>query len=340
MKRRIIYGTLAAFSVIGLALGIYLYQMYDSVKDTVAAIYEPLEPPALADDPRATASAAEEEQTDELIETVNGAEPGLIDPAAVRGSALTAGPVDLANKEPFTLLIMGVDERMGDHGRSDTIIVLAVNPAQNAVLMFNIPRDTRTELIGRGTQDKINHAYAFGGTRMAVDTVSDFLGVPINYYVKVNMEGLVQIIDILGGVKIDNPFTFRYEGVTYTEGPLSLNGRDAMMYTRMRYDDPRGDFGRNARQQLVLSDLIDRAKRISTVTKIPDILQEVEENTRTNLTLDDMTDIYTHYRHQARDIYKDEIKGSGKHIDGIYYYIVDQAERDRMRSKLAAHLQP
>ena len=340
MKRRIIYGTLAAFSVIGLAVGIYLFQMYDSVKDTVAAIYEPLEPPALADDPRATASAAEDESADDIVETVNQVEPGLIDPASVQGNALVHGPVDLKNKEPFTLLIMGVDERMGDRGRSDTIIVLGVNPAQNSVLMFNIPRDTRTELIGRGTEDKINHAYAFGGTRMAIDTVSDFLGVPINYYVKVNMEGLVQIIDILGGVQIDNPFEFRFERVTYPEGLIQLNGRDAMMYTRMRYDDPRGDFGRNVRQQLVLSDLIERAKRISTVTKIPDILKGVEDNTRTNLTMDDIMDIYNNYRKQARDIYKDEIKGSGKHMDGIYYYIVEETERQRMHDKLAAHLQP
>jgi polyisoprenyl-teichoic acid--peptidoglycan teichoic acid transferase len=83
--------------------------------------------------------------------------------------------VTLEQKDPFSVLMLGVDERPGDRGRSDTIIVLTINPEMNSVKMLSIPRDTRTEIVGRGTQDKINHAYAFGGVEMSMDTVEDFL---------------------------------------------------------------------------------------------------------------------------------------------------------------------
>ncbi|MFP3489657.1 LCP family protein, partial [Staphylococcus sp. SIMBA_130] len=88
----------------------------------------------------------------------------------------------------ISILLMGVDERENDQGRSDTMIMITVNPNDNSMMMFNIPRDTRTEIIGRGTVEKMNHAYAYGGVEMAMDTVENFLDVPIDYYFKVNME--------------------------------------------------------------------------------------------------------------------------------------------------------
>ncbi|MCZ4136008.1 hypothetical protein BZG24_29500, partial [Escherichia coli] len=117
-------------------------------------------------------------------------------------------PVDLNSKEPFNALILGVDERPNDSGRSDTIIVLSVNPAKHKALLFNIPRDTRTEIVGHGTEDKINHAYAFGGVDMSIRTIEQFLGIPIHYYMKVDMEGFARIIDLVGGVDVNNPFAF------------------------------------------------------------------------------------------------------------------------------------
>lgn len=90
-------------------------------------------------------------------------------------------PITLEQKDPFSVLILGVDEREGDSGRSDTMIVLAVNPEKNSIKMLSIPRDTRTEIIGKGMDDKINHAYAFGKVPMAIDTVEDFLDIPLLY---------------------------------------------------------------------------------------------------------------------------------------------------------------
>ncbi|WP_218197334.1 LCP family protein, partial [Pseudomonas sp. 2995-1] len=81
--------------------------------------------------------------------------------------------VDIEQSEPLSFLIMGVDARSSDRGRTDTLMVITVNPADNSMKMMSIPRDTRTEIIGRGFDDKINHAYAFGGADMAVSTVEN-----------------------------------------------------------------------------------------------------------------------------------------------------------------------
>src|SRR5690606_29205840 len=104
--------------------------------------------------------------------------------------------------------------------------------------MVSIPRDTRTEIIGKGFQDKINHAYAFGGPEMAIDTVENFLDIPIDYFVQVNMESFKDIVDAVGGVTVNNSFSFNAGGYTFNEGQISLNGAEALAYSRMRYEDP------------------------------------------------------------------------------------------------------
>lgn len=128
--------------------------------------------------------------------------------------------LNLGSKEPFSVLMLGVDERDGDSGRSDTMIVLTVNPDKKSVKMLSIPRDTRTEIVGHGTTDKINHAYAFGGVAMSMDTVENFLDIPIDYFMQINMEGFKDIVDSVGGVTVDNDLDFTYEGVHFAKGRL------------------------------------------------------------------------------------------------------------------------
>jgi polyisoprenyl-teichoic acid--peptidoglycan teichoic acid transferase len=89
--------------------------------------------------------------------------------------------------KPLSILLMGVDERPGDKGRSDTLIAMTLNPKKKTMQLVSIPRDTRTEIIGRGTTDKINAAYAYGGPKMAIETVENFTGVKMDYYIRVNM---------------------------------------------------------------------------------------------------------------------------------------------------------
>src|SRR3954462_3815143 len=159
--------------------------------------------------------------------------------------------ITLTKQDPFSILMLGVDEREGDSGRSDTMIVLTVNPNKNSIKMLSIPRDTRTKIIGRGTVDKINHAYAFGGEEMSMATVESLLDIPIDYYIKVNMEGFKDIVDAVGGIQVNNDLDFKQDGHHFTVGQINLNGDQALSFVRMRYEDPNGDFGRQERQRQV-----------------------------------------------------------------------------------------
>lgn len=247
--------------------------------------------------------------------------------------------IDLEKNQPLSFLLLGVDERNGDRGRSDTIVVVTVNPKTNSMIMFNIPRDTRTEIVGRDTDDKINHAYAFGGVPMAMDTVEHFLGIPIDYYVKVDMEAFKEIVDALGGVTVTNAFTFSSGGHQFAEGPITLNGEAALAYSRMRYEDPKGDLGRNIRQQQIIKAIIKKGASFQTVTKFGNILNSLEENVKTNLTFDEMKKIQKHYRGAAENTESFEIKGSGTRINNIYYYIVTEDERNTISARLKEHLE-
>lgn len=247
--------------------------------------------------------------------------------------------IDLDKKQPLSFLLLGVDERKNDKGRSDTIVVVTVNPKKKSMIMFNIPRDTRTEIIGRGTEDKINHAYAFGNVPMTIDTVEHFLDIPIDYYVKVNMEAFKDIVDALGGVTVTNSFAFSSDGYDFPEGTIRLNGEKALAYTRMRKKDPKGDLGRNARQQQVIKAIIKEGASIQSITKLSDILNSLEDNVKTNLTFDEMKLIQKNYRSALEKTESFEIKGSGKRINGIYYYIVPEEERKAISERLKEHLE-
>ncbi|MFD2330304.1 LCP family protein [Cohnella sp. GCM10020058] len=330
LVKRVLIIASAAVLLLVLGAGGYAWYLYHDATDTISDIYQPIGtvPPA-GDGTQAVAGGA------------GGTGAGTVQLAASSDADPTDTArriVDLNAKDPFTVLLLGVDERSGDVGRSDTIMVVGVNPTKHSVLLYNIPRDTRTEIVGKGTTDKINHAYAFGGVDMSIRTVERFMNVPIDYYVKVNMEGFERIIDILGGVSVNNPFDFTIDGVNYPQGRLDLDGENALLYSRMRYDDPKGDIGRIERQQTVMGELINKAKRIKTVTKLPEILDEIRANAKTNLTLDDMKALFNNYRKEIDTVSKDQVNGGGQRIGGIYYYMVSEQERTRMHDKLASQI--
>lgn len=247
--------------------------------------------------------------------------------------------VTFEKKEPFSVLMLGVDERKGDRGRSDTMIVLTVNPNQNSIKMLSIPRDTRTEIVGHGTEDKINHAYAFGGIEMSMATVEDFLNIPIDYYLQINMEGFKDIVDSVGGVTVNNDLDFTVDGKHFPKGKITLNGKEALMFSRMRYEDARGDFGRQLRQREVIQAVINKGASLSSLTNYQKIFSALGKNIKTNLIFNEMVDIQKNYRHAAKTVEQLSIDGDGKLIKDIYYFIVPDEEKQRVQDELRGHLE-
>jgi len=244
---------------------------------------------------------------------------------------------------PISILLLGVDARPYDRERSDTIILLTLNPQLPSMKMLSIQRDIRTDIIGKSIVDKINHAYAYGGSSMAVETVEHFLDVPVDYFITVDMNVFAEIIDILGGVTVNNPMRwvdegYYQKGYVYEKGMIDLDtGAKALGFVRMRHLDPRGDFGRNERQRILLEAMIKKASQITSVTKIDDILEKLSTHVKTNLTMNDIKRIIAHYGNKRHHIEQLEFKATGTMIRGISYQLISNEERVRISSILKNH---
>lgn len=299
-KRRIWPWIVGPIVLILVAVGVYVAMVYKDLTDTLDTVHEPIEREA---------------------------------------SDKREKPVSLNDQEPFSVLVLGVDEREGDRGRSDTMIVLTVNPQEKTTKMVSVPRDTYTEIVGRGTNDKLNHAYAFGGIEMAMDSMENLLDIPIDYVVQVNMESFQDIVDAVGGVTVQNDLAFSSGQYTFPEGPVELNGEEALAYVRMRKQDPNGDFGRQDRQKDVIMGVIKEGASANSILNYQSIFGAIGKNIRTNMTLDEMLGLqdYRGAIGQVDQLYFE--KGQGQRINGIWYYMMNEEELNAISSELKQHLE-
>ena len=249
--------------------------------------------------------------------------------------------VNIDGGEPFSVLLLGIDtgeKGRTEQGRSDSVMVATISPKTNKTTLTSIPRDTRTEIVGHGTTDKINHAYAFGGVPMAMDSVEKLLDIPVDHFVSINMKGVEDLVDAVGGIDVDNKLAFDYDGHSYSLGNIHLDGPAALGYSRMRYDDPNGDYGRQGRQREVIEGVIKKALSIKTVTSYKDILDALADNMKTDLNWDDMMDIQSKYKSAFGVIEEGTLQGDGQMIDGVSYQVVSDGELDRVQTMLKEQL--
>jgi polyisoprenyl-teichoic acid--peptidoglycan teichoic acid transferase len=205
-----------------------------------------------------------------------------------------------------TALVMGLDYRDWEEGegaaRTDTMILLTIDPISKTAGMLNIPRDLWVNIPGFGYQ-RINAAYRLGevynypggGPGLAIATVEEFIGVPINFYAQIDFYAFERFINELDGVTIDVPYEIRvdplgqYNTVILQPGEQVLDGPVALAYARARYTDG-GDFDRAQRQQQVIMALRSRILRVDrlpiVVSRAPQIYQQLAEGINTNLELE------------------------------------------------------
>lgn len=218
-----------------------------------------------------------------------------------------AGKRVFGSTERINILVVGIDYNYDNKGilytkgaRSDTIIVLSLSRDAKFFNVVSIPRDTQVQISEDIGYDKINSAYSYGGIEQAMQTVSNFLDIPIHHYVIVKVKSANQVIDALDGLPIDVEKDMDYDDnwgklhIHLKAGPQILNGEQTVGYARFRMDEE-GDRGRIRRQQQVVRALGRKLKEPALLTRIPELAQVVKENVETDLKILEMVDLANLY---------------------------------------------
>lgn len=239
----------------------------------------------------------------------------------------------LTTKDKSTIMIMGVDERADDVGRSDTLMIATIDPKLDQAALLSIPRDTRVKIKGHG-YDKINAAYAYGGERLTQDTVEEFLGVNMDHYIIVNVKAFQRIIDALGGVDIDVEKRMYYEDPWDDDGGLLIDLRPGLQHmdgktavTYVRYRDEEGDIGRIKRQQAFMKACMEKVTSPAIIPKLPSVIAEVFESVKTDLSVRQLLEFAGSLNKAKGNGLKTEmVPGRPLYIEGISYWIPKVSE--------------
>lgn len=225
-------------------------------------------------------------------------------------------------------LLLGVDSKdVSENGntRSDTMMLFNVNKNTGDVNILSIPRDTRVNIEGRQYQEKINHAFSYGGPDLALRTTSNLLGIDLEYYVVADYNFVKQFVDLIGGVEMDVPVDMVYQDSTITidlnAGNQVLDGDKALQYLRFR-SYPTADIGRIDAQQKFMKAMINQAITLKNITKVPQMISAYNNNIQTNMP----SSVIAKYGLRAPKYDLDNINmvtlpGEPAYINGISYYI-------------------
>jgi polyisoprenyl-teichoic acid--peptidoglycan teichoic acid transferase len=251
-----------------------------------------------------------------------------------------SGPMGILGPAPgrVNILVLGVDERSDDTGRSDTMFVIAVDPNAQDVDIISIPRDTRVKIPGFG-YDKINHAYAQGKYKLAQRTVENLLGVSMQHYLIIDFNGFKRIIDALGGVTIEVEKRMYYEDpydnlvIDLQPGVQKLNGDDAIGY--VRYRDQGGDLARIQRQQKFMKAVMQQITQPSTIGHLPTLVKELSGAVQTNMSSGDLVNLAKLINDARKHGLKGHvIPGTPIFIGEISYVLPDIVEMRRMIAEI------
>ncbi|MDP4087153.1 MAG: LCP family protein [Bacillota bacterium] len=252
------------------------------------------------------------------------------------------------NVENTSVLFIGVDDsqerKFGGSARSDALMLATFNKKDNSVKLLSIPRDSYVHIPEKNIYTKITHAHAYGGVKLTLETVEELLDVPVDYYVKMNFNAFMDVIDALGGIKVDVPYTFseqdshdRKRAITLQKGMQTLNGEQALALARTRHYD--NDILRGERQQEIVKAILSKGASINSIGKYSNVMEAVGKNMTTDLSFD-QTKSFISYLTAGTKLKTESmtLKGSDSRIDGIYYYQLDQTALEKTKSILKKQL--
>lgn len=230
------------------------------------------------------------------------------------------------------IVVMGVDERDEDAGRSDTLFVVMLDPKSNNISLLSVPRDTMVRIPGRGW-DKVNHAFAYGGHKLTQQTVEEFLGIQINNYVVVDFRGFKDLVDAIGGIDINVEKDMYYEDpydnlvIDLQRGRQHLDGAKAIQY--VRYRDEEGDIGRIKRQQHFMAAIYEKVTSTEILTKVPGLIKELVTMIKTDIPITDMIKLAKAMNKTMKDqkgLNMAMVPGEPVYIDEVSYWVPDMTD--------------
>ncbi|MHB8894505.1 MAG: LCP family protein [Candidatus Geothermincolia bacterium] len=241
--------------------------------------------------------------------------------------------------QPDTTLIMGVDKGSvpGEaESRADILMLVTISPNGKTAALISIPRDTRTTIPGRTGYNKINAAHAFGGPALMIDTVREFTGLPINHFVEIDFEGFKDIVNALGGVKmnIEKPIHDKYAG-DVPPGDVVLNGDQALALVRARHDVsavPEGDLDRVKNQRKFMQAMLSTISHQRNPFKVSKVVNAVSKDVKTDLTFLKMLSLGRKLK--GGNLQMLTVPGADKIVGGLWFYIPDMTAFKQMLASI------
>ncbi|MGG5255334.1 LCP family protein [Neobacillus sp. SM06] len=232
-----------------------------------------------------------------------------------------------------SILLMGIDDSQTRHfgkgTRTDALMVVTLNKKENSLKLLSIPRDSYVSIPGRSKKTKINEANAYGGTKLAIETVQDLLDIPIDYYVKMNFNAFLDVVKAIDGIDVNVPYKLVEQDSKDQQGAIRLqpglqhlNAEEALALARTRHYD--NDIQRGLRQQEIIKAIVKKAVSVDSIPKQGKIIDALGKNMETNLTFDDMKSLVSYAASGKKlDFTTLHLEGKDSTISGIYYYQLD-----------------
>lgn len=285
--------------------------------------------------------------------------PAPADVAPDDGTERAPGPLQVLpppfpDKRYVTVLIVGADERKDDVGRSDTMIVLFLNPRRSQAALLSIPRDLQVRIPGHGL-DKINASYPYGGVELTQRTIEQLLDLEIDYYAKANFRGFVEIVDMLGGVDIEVPdreghgrgmnYDYPSDGlhIHLKPGMQHLDGQQAMGFVRYRLSNVPGkgdnDFQRAERQQQFLKAIAEQKLRFANMLQLLKVAPKALECIETDLEWREAVHLARALKQLSADnLLAAQIPARGRKEGGVWYAIASESDIHATLDEIYTHL--
>lgn len=262
-----------------------------------------------------------------------------------------AKAVDIS-KEPFTVYLCGADLSSGQDitstGRGDVNILLTVNPNTKEVNMQVIPRDTFVYIPCRGGSSKLSYSGWWGGVQSSIDSIEDKFDVEINYYAKINFNGLVKLVDALGGVTVNSHYTYTAGQYNFVKGENFVSGEKALMFARARKMLPENELSRGQHQMELIKGIFRKFAENPTYDNSMAVLDALSENFVTNLPEEDFYEAFelvVKLLPALQNMENHTISGTYKwHYDEVrdgyyqYYFYPNDGEIEKVRNRINAVL--